>query len=467
MVATPPRVLRFDASVRRFDHGRVLVGGSPLVLLRLGAAGARLVDDLQQGRPVPRGAAVAALVDRLLDTGCAHPVPVPGSGPFSLADVTVVIPVKDRDVAPTVAAVRGVARTVVVDDGSRAPVPDLPGVDVVRRPHSGGPAAARTTGLATVTTPLVAFVDSDVVPQPDWLTLLLPHFADPRVALVAPRVRAPEPTAGASSLARYERWRSALDLGGEPGRIAPRTRIGYVPAAALLARADVLRAVGGFDEAMVVGEDVDVVWRLHDAGHRCRYEPAAEVIHAVRDRAPAWFRRRVDYGTSAAPLDERHPGRLAPLGISAWSAGAWVLAAAGHPLAGATVAAASAATLPRRLGALEHPWRVTADVAGLGHLRAWEPLASACTRAWWPLTVAAALASRRARRAALAAALVPPLRAWWRDRPALNPLAAVMWWLADDVAYGTGVWVGCARSRRLGPLRPDLASWPGRRRSTA
>ncbi len=66
-----------------------------------------------------------------------------------------------------------------------------------RRPGGGrflalaanaGPAAARNAGLGQVTTPLVAFVDSDCVPDPHWLEPLLGHFDDPMVAAVAPRI---------------------------------------------------------------------------------------------------------------------------------------------------------------------------------------------------------------------------------------------------------------------------------------
>jgi mycofactocin glycosyltransferase len=454
------RTFRLDGSVRRLDGGRVLLGGSPLVLLRLSEAGARFVDRLAAGEPVPPGRASATLLDRLLDTGAVHPVAVPGAGPFGPADVTVVIPVKDRDVSRTVAALGPVGRVLVVDDGSDPPLAVPPGAEVLRREEAGGPAAARNAGLAAVTTPVVAFVDSDVVPCDGWLPVLLAHLADERVALVAPRVRAPEPGIGASAVARYERWRSALDLGAQSGRIAPRTRVGFVPAAALVARTDALRDLGGFDEAMIVGEDVDLVWRLHDAGRRCRYEPAAEVRHDVRDGLRAWARRRMDYGTSAGPLEQRHPGRLAPLGVSGWSAAAWTLVAAGHPVLGVATAAGSAAALPRKLGDLANPWRATADIAGRGHLAAWRPIAGAITRAWWPMALPAALVSRRARRAVIASALVPPLLAWWQDRPALDPVRASALWLADDMAYGAGVWIGSVRSRTAGPLRPDLGVTP-------
>jgi hypothetical protein len=63
----------------------------------------------------------------------------------------------------------------------------------------------------------------------------------------------------------------------------------------------------------------------------------------------------------------------------------------------------------------------------------------------------------------VAAALVPPIVDWFRGERAVDPAAYVALRLLDDVAYGAGVWAGCARARTVVPLVPDLTSWPGRR----
>jgi len=76
--------------------------------------------------------------------------------------------------------------------------------------------------------------------------------------------RCPRAAAHPGWLDRYERLRSSLDLGPEPGPSVPRTRVAYVPSAALLVRRAALGA--GFDEELRVAEDVDLVLRLHAAG---------------------------------------------------------------------------------------------------------------------------------------------------------------------------------------------------------
>ena len=64
-----------DPGVRRIDGGAVLVGGSPLRILRLTGAGQRLIDRLEAGEPVPQSQGTQRLVRRLLDAGMAHPRP--------------------------------------------------------------------------------------------------------------------------------------------------------------------------------------------------------------------------------------------------------------------------------------------------------------------------------------------------------------------------------------------------------
>jgi mycofactocin system glycosyltransferase len=456
--------VRFDGGVRRLEDGRVLVGGSPLRMLRLSAAGAAVVDRWDAGGPVGAGAGAQRLVRRLLDAGLAHPLPST-PGPFTAADVTVVVPVHD-DEAGLAATLRGVGEVggiVVVDDGSSEPMrPDqLPeGARLCRRPSAGGPATARGVGLAQVTTPVVAFVDADVELPAGWLAPLLAHFADPATVAVAPRVVGrPGPTLRE----RFESAHSPLDLGPAPGRVAPRTAVAYVPAAALVARTDPLRAIGGFDPGLRYGEDVDLVWRLGEAGGVVRYEPAVAVTHRPRSSWRRWLGQRYRYGTAAAPLEERHPGAVPPLQVSGWSVGAWAGLAAGHPLVGAGVAATSTAMLPRKLKVLTDPWPESLRLAGLGHLHAGRWIARALTRTWWPLALLAALVSRRARCALLAAAVVPAALDWRANRPPVDLGRYVALRLADDMAYGAGVWAGCIRRGTWSPLVPDLSSWPGRR----
>jgi len=452
-----------DSSVRRAGAGRVLIGGSPLVLLRLTEAGADLIDRIERGEPIDSVAPkTTAMIDRLLDTGVVHPHHPRGADP---TDVTVIVPAfqaSPRALADIVDACPGTADVIIVDDASPQPIPSIAGATVVRRETNGGPGAARMTGLAAASTTagFVAFVDSDVVLTTGWLDPLLAHLTDPRVGLVAPRVASAGTTSSASRLERYELARSPLDLGPTEARVRAGTHVSYVPAAAILCRRDALEEVGGFDPALRYGEDVDVAWRLDEAGWRVRYEPGSLVHHLPRPTLGAWARQRFSYGGSAAALAARHPDALAPVRVSGWSAASWVAVVAGWPVIGAGVALATTALLARKLRDVPDGPKLALRLAGLGHLYAGRSLAAAMTRDWWPLTAAAAIVSKRARRAALLAVVVPALIEWHAKRPALGPLAYTTLRLLDDVSYGTGVLAGSASERSLTALRPDFRSWP-------
>jgi len=443
--AAPVTTFALDASTMRPAGSDVVIGGSPLRLFRLTATGAALFDQLAAGEDVTD----STLVDRLLDAGAIHPLLGGGGSPFEPADVTVVIPAFGAD-ASTLrrlrAACAGAAAVVIVDDASEPPLAGVTDSTMLRLGTNVGPAVARNAGLGAATTPLIAFIDTDVCLSPGWLEPLLDHFADERVALVAPRIAS---APGTSALARYEQRCSPLDLGAERARIAPGTRVSYVPAAALVVRAAALHEIGGFDRALRVGEDVDVVWRLAGAGWRCRYEPSVVVHHQPRSSWRRLLSQRVAYGSSAAPLARRHPGAVAPVRISGWSAGAWALLLSGHPRAALVVAGGTSAALVPKLTGV--PAAVSVRLAATGHLRAGQQLGAAARRAWWPAFAAAAVVSRRARWLALLAAA-----------PALldgGPLR-----ILDDMAYGAGVWKGAITERCIAALRPDLRSWPHRAR---
>ncbi len=99
----------------------------------------------------------------------------------------------------------------------------------------------------------------------------------------------------------------------------------------------------------------------------------------------------------------------------------------------------------------------------------WLAAGKYCTRFAGPLLVAAVVAPKRSppcgsgrrgwsRRVAVASLLLgPALTTRGNRRPALDPPRFVLGQLADDFAYGWGVWFGCARNRTILPLRPVVS----------
>ena len=416
--------------------GRVVVGGEPRRALRLTDRGAASLDRLRRGEPV-RDVVDGTLARRLVDAGLASARPAPEAG----VSVTVVIPVHDGS-DEVDGCLRGLGdreSVVVVDDASRdmvsvGRVARAHGARVVRRDTNGGPAAARDSGAAATTSDVVAFVDSDARIGPAGLRALLAHFADPCVGAVAPRV---VPAADARGvLARFAAARSPLDMRDEPGEVR-RGRLSYVPSTVLLVRRKALDEVGGWEEALRYGEDVDLVWRLTDAGWSVRYDPAVRAEHHEPRTWQGWLRRRHRYGTSAGALSIRHPDRLRGPSLRGFVAPLSVLRAA------------------PRLRDAEVPARDVLMPAAAAPARTALGLLQWGTPLWWPVLVAAAT-RRRTRSVAVIALLAPAVVEWRQRRPALDPARYVAAALADEVAYGSGVWRGCARARTWRPLLPRL-----------
>ena len=424
----------------------MLTGGTPARLLRLSGTGLAALCELRAG--TVRTPAGAVLARRLFDAGLAHPVPPP------VADqaLTVVVPAHDRAdlLAECLRALGTRFPVLVVDDASADPdaiakVVAEHGARLVRREANGGPAAARNTGLALLDSDLVAFVDSDAEPSAEDLARVAAHLADPAVAAAAPRivpttrcVRRSETHRTPMSDATRFRARCALDLGERPARVAPFTRVSYVPSTVLVVRRS---AVDGFTETLRYGEDVDLIWRLHAAGHRVRYDPSVRVGHHEPTTWPALLARRYRYGTSAGPLSQRHPGTFVPLALEPFTATALVAVLAGRPRIAAVALAAALGDeiLMRRQVGL--PAGGAPKAVATRAVRTWRSSGTYATQLAGPAVLAAAVTR-------------PRLAAWILADPRV---------VAENIAYGAGVLTSCVRTRTVAPLKPLIR--PLRRRN--
>ncbi|WP_425825262.1 mycofactocin biosynthesis glycosyltransferase MftF [Streptomyces fractus] len=462
-------VIELDRHTRVLDGGRALLGGHPTRLLRLTPRARALLT----GRTLRvRDRAGAVLADRLLATGLAHPqvTELPPNEPNST--VTYVIPVRDRpdQLDRALASIRATTRdapVIVVDDASHAPlrvaaVAARHHARVLPLPDNLGPAGARNAGLRQVTTPYVAFVDSDIVLGSDTVDVLLRHFADPAVVMAVPRISGLAGPGSERWLGRYESVRSSLDLGRHPAAVRTGTSVSWVPSACMLARTDTLTKADGFDAGMRVGEDVDLCWRLTADGGRIRYEPAVQAAHEHRVEPADWFRRKAVYGTGADPLARRHPDNIAPAILAPWSAAMLVALLAQRrwslPVAGGLAAVATVRNAEKLKG-IEHPLRHAARLTALGSVASLTQGAALLTRHWWPLTAVGCLASRRLRRATAVAAVTDvALETLGRGTPPtrLDPVRYAVARRLDDLAYGSGVWLSALKGRSTAALRPRI-----------
>ncbi len=433
-----------------------LAGGSPFRIMGLSPAGVSLVGRWGDGEPLGDDPAHGALARRLVDGGLVHPTFAPSPG---LGRVTVVIPVRDRaeELDALLARLDGLD-AVVVDDGSVdasriAAIADQHGARLHRRPTSGGPGVARNEGLGLVTTEFACFVDSDCEPPEGFVTHLLPALQDPRVALVAPRIAG---RLGNGLLERFEQACSPLDVGRRPALVRPGGATTFVPSACMLLRTSLGPQL--FDEDLVGGEDVDLVWRLAAAGWSIRLDPCVIVGHPARPTLASWLSQRSFYGSTAAALSDRHGDAVAPIAGSAFTVVAWGATLLGWPIAGLASLVTGTAILSRRLdGTIEHHRSAAARLMVRSSLGAGPTLARQVVRSYAPGLLVLALVSRRVRRASIATALLGAIGRWWSADTDLDPGRFVALSLLDDAAYSTGLWAGVVRRRRAGALRPRLS----------
>lgn len=449
-----------DPRTRRLDSGRLLVGGSPMTALRLApTAAARLYGE----GLIVTDPTSAHLADRLIATNLGHPdvTAAPASAP---SDLTVVVPVRDRpaQLDRCLAALAPLA-VIVVDDASREPTAVAAVVArhraaLVVLPDNVGPAGARNAGLALITTPLVAFVDSDVQASADALLHLTRHMTDPGVVLVGPRIEGRTHSPRPRWFETYDAAASSLTLGTRPSTVRPGATVAWLPSACLVGRAAALAP--GFDATMRVGEDVDLVWRLAGTGHRVRYAPEVVVHHDVRTSVQGWLGRKFVYGTGGAPLADRHGDHTAPAVLSPAMAlaGAALLVRRRRSVPVTALAlCAVTRTVHRSLPAsvpAHTRARLALDLSVRGVGWAVRQESALLLRHWWPLALLA-IRSTTLRRATATALLVDTCVAVRESAGSgLSLPVLVAGRRLDDLAYGSGLWWGAFRARSTTTLRP-------------
>lgn len=435
----------------RSKNGNGVLAGSPLTYFRVTDAGSKILDAIETNSELPQNH--AQLTDRLLATGAVHPVP---DSPFALTDITVVIPAfisnaeSHAHLEKLVASLVGLT-IIIVDDASPHPV-EINGACVVRHDTNKGPAAARNTGIAAVTTTVVACVDTDVTVTSTQIATLAAYVVDSRVGAVAPRITCVN---DGTFIGEFESHHSPLDLGSVPALVRSMSRVSYLPATVLVCNVQLLRNAGGFDDSIRMGEDVDLIWRLIENGIDCRYVSSIECPHRPRSSMRKMLKQRYDYGTSAALLDKRHPRAASPLRAHALLLTAATTVLMGYIYFALILVMPTVAYFVVSLRSTSIPIGTRSRLAWKGLTSTTRLLARAIMRAWLPLFFLASFVSPRPGVMITFSALVPPIVGILRKKPS-HPIRYLVMRILEDVAYGTGVWVGAVRTRSLRCLLPVI-----------
>lgn len=147
---------------------------------------------------------------------------------------------------------------IVVDDASMDETPEVISryaVKMIRNKNNRQASYSRNLAAAKAKGDILAFIDSDCLAERIWLRELVPAFKDQYIAALGDMVESYYHT---HPLDRYEQVRSSLKTGLWPKRSARNNPFFYIPSCNLLVRREVFLKMGGFNEFLVVGEDVDL-----------------------------------------------------------------------------------------------------------------------------------------------------------------------------------------------------------------
>jgi cellulose synthase/poly-beta-1,6-N-acetylglucosamine synthase-like glycosyltransferase len=243
----------------------------------------------------------------------------------SLVDYSIVVPAYNAATAigQTLAALAIQSacseryEVIVVDDGSTDATADVvreqsalassapPGfgpIRLVAQEHAGA-AAARNTGARYARGNVLLFLDADCCPAPDWAEQMVVPLDEPSIAGVSGQVC----THQRGLVARFIQF----EYDERHERVARRSDVDFVTSATAAYRRDAFERVGGFDTDMLGAEDVELSFRLVEAGYRLAFTPHAVVYHRHPESWRTYVRRKFWYGYWRSTVYARHPSKVA------------------------------------------------------------------------------------------------------------------------------------------------------------
>jgi len=206
---------------------------------------------------------------------------------------------------------------IVVNDGS------TDGSEAIMNRFTGAPyrcittpnqgiSGARNEGLRMATGEIVAYIDSDANADPDWLSHLAATYLESDVAGVG----------GPNIVPAEDNWQAQCiyRAPGGPTQVMLDDRYAeHIPGCNMSFRKAALDSINGFDNQFrKAADDVDICWRLLDAGYRIGFSPSAVVWHHRRPSVAAYWKQQVGYGESEGLLERKFPNKFNPWGHTFW-----------------------------------------------------------------------------------------------------------------------------------------------------
>lgn len=160
--------------------------------------------------------------------------------------------------------------------------------------------AARNTGIEASSGELLAFIDADVVADPDWIETAVSSMRDRDAEYAGCHVdlECSEPTLAG----QYN------TLAGFPVEHYVR-EYDFAPTCALFVARTVGDDVGWFDPGFISGGDTEFGHRVAASGRTLHYLPGARVVHPARTSLRSLLGKHVRTGRGIAQRERRYPER--------------------------------------------------------------------------------------------------------------------------------------------------------------
>lgn len=389
--------------------------------------------------------------------------------------VSVIIPVRNRpdDIAACLRSLRELdypedkLEIIVVDDASIDQTPDVVSRFPVRllrlQQHRQAP-YCRNLAARQARGELLAFIDSDCLADSAWLRELVPAFKDKTLGAVGGIV---DSYSHENGLDRYEKVKSSLRISSHFRRSEHNDPFFYLPSCNLLVRRDLFLQLGGFNEELVVGEDVDLCWRMRKRGDHIEYWPLGRVDHKHRNKLIAFCRRRFDYGTSEPLLNRLHPEKIKqmvcpPLSAVFWAGIMLSLILNYLPLLGVSGAAVIADGAKKLFHIRRKGLPIKTSLLLLSVLRGYPTLlhhiCSFVSRYYLFLSLIILPVTPAASAVILILHLLAGTVDYVITNPQLNPISFLFYFTLEQLSYQLGVWWGCFKTGCFRPVNPIVVS---------
>src|ERR1019366_4091568 len=171
---------------------------------------------------------------------------------------------------------------------------------------------ARNSGIAAATGDIIAFTDADCRADEDWLYYLVGSLLESDFAGVGgPNLLPPEDSLVAAAV--------MASPGGPAHVMLTDRQAEHIPGCNMAFYKWALGQIGGFDPTFhLAGDDVDLCWRLQQAGYEIGFSPAAFVWHYRRSTIGAYSKQQRGYGEAEALLVRKPRDSLNSLGGTRW-----------------------------------------------------------------------------------------------------------------------------------------------------